>query len=73
MVTTKIRRNPAIELLRIVAMLSIIVFHGHLHFGSDKLKLPQISDVFINNMFNYNILFSYFVGWGEHLVMLYLF
>ncbi len=62
--TTKSRRNSAIELLRIVAMLSIIAFHGHLHFWSDKLKLPQISDVFINNMFNYNILFSYFVGWG---------
>ena len=62
--TTKSRRNSAIELLRIVAMLSIIAFHGHLHFWSDKLKLPQISDVFINNMFNYNILFSYLVGWG---------
>lgn len=47
---TKPMRNSNIELLRIVAMFSIIAFHGHIHIRAD--------------MFNYNVLFNYLVGWG---------
>lgn len=57
-------RNSAIELLRIVAMLIIITFHGHLHSWVDKLNLQQIPEIVTNNMCNINVLFSYFVGWG---------
>lgn len=60
-------RNSAIELLRIVAMLIIIAFHGHMHSWLDKLDLQQVPEVVTNNMYNVNILFSYFVGWGGDL------
>lgn len=66
-IQNKPARNSAIELLRIVAMLIIIAFHGHMHSWLDKLDLQQVPEVVTNNMYNANILFSYFVGWGGDL------
>ena len=63
-IQNKPARNSAIELLRIVAMLIIIAFHGHMHSWLDKLDLQQVPEVVTNHMYNVNILFSYFVGWG---------
>lgn len=66
-IQNKPARNSAIELLRIVAMLIIIAFHGHMHSWLDKLDLQQVPEVVTNNIYNVNILFSYFVGWGGDL------
>lgn len=63
MVTTKIRRNSAIELLRIVAMLIIIVHHFSVH-GLFHAMDRAVPGIVLNNIYSYQILFTKFVDWG---------
>lgn len=65
MVTTKIRRNSAIELLRIVAMLIIIVNHFSVH-GLFHVIDRAVPEIVLNNIYSYQILFTKFVDWGGH-------
>lgn len=61
--TTKPRRNSAIELLRIVAMLIILANHFSVHglfHGIDR----AVPEIVLNNIYSYQILFTKFVDWG---------
>lgn len=62
--TTKLRRNSAIELLRIVAMLIIIADHFGVH-GLFHFIDCAVHKIVLNNIYSYQILFTKFVDWVD--------